>query len=179
MSELVTPVGISQNEWEFGCLLDLYVRRQPVRVLEVGTYLGGTFYHWLRNARPGTHVVSVDFYTEADNRELYEGWCPPDVTWSTVVGNSNDRLVAHHVATHAPFDWLFIDAGHLEENIRADVDLYLPLAATGSVVAFHDIREISGLPNVQVWRVWNELRYGYRSSEFVAPGGLGIGVLFL
>ena len=58
------PVAVFQWEAEFVPLLDLYRERAPRAVLEIGTYLGGTFYHWLQNARPGATVVSVDSYTE-------------------------------------------------------------------------------------------------------------------
>jgi predicted O-methyltransferase YrrM len=174
---LATPVPLVQDAWEFAQLLDVFRSRDPRRVLEVGTYAGGTLYHWLQNASPGTHVVSVDFYTQADNRKLYDGWCGPGVGWAAVAGDSNDPAVAALVAEWDPYDFVFVDAGHLEENIRADVDLYLPMTRKGSVVAFHDIEEHEGLPNVQVWRVWRELRQEYRTVEFVAPGGMGIGVL--
>ncbi len=54
-----TPVPIFQWEKEFEVLLELYRRLAPWRVLEVGTYHGGTLYHWLRNASPGTTTRSI------------------------------------------------------------------------------------------------------------------------
>ena len=44
-----TPVPIFQWEKEFEVLLELYRRETPERVLEIGTYHGGTLFHWLRN----------------------------------------------------------------------------------------------------------------------------------
>src|SRR6187399_853113 len=70
------PVPILQWEREFEVLLELFRRADPMDVLEIGTYHGGTLYHWLQNVRrPGVRVVSVDSYAVGvDNRELYDDW---------------------------------------------------------------------------------------------------------
>jgi predicted O-methyltransferase YrrM len=72
-----TPVPIFQWEQEFNELLDLYRKLKPKRVLEIGTYHGGTLYHWLTNARKGAKVATVDSYAAGvDNRHLYNDWVP-------------------------------------------------------------------------------------------------------
>ena len=107
------PVPIFQWQAEFERLLRLYVKRKPKRVLEIGTYHGGTLYHWLQNARPGTTVVSVDSYVAGvDNRALYQEWCPPRVKVVTIEGDSNSAETAAKVKKHGPFDWVWIDADH-------------------------------------------------------------------
>jgi len=70
---LDTPVPVLQNQSELAELIALYRDRKPKRTLEVGTYHGGTLYHWLRHAPRGATVVSVDSYTVpgVDNRHLY------------------------------------------------------------------------------------------------------------
>ena len=50
-----TPVPIFQWEREFEVLLELYRRETPAAVLEIGTYHGGTLFHWLRNAHRTRH----------------------------------------------------------------------------------------------------------------------------
>lgn len=173
-----TPVPIIQHPFEFGVLLDLYRHRRPRRVLEVGTYVGGTLYHWLANGRPGALVVSVDLYTDADNSRLYDGWAAPGVAWETVRGDSNLPDTAAQAAGFGPYDWCFIDAGHRDHEVRADVELYLPLVRPGGVVAFHDVLPQPELPTIQVDGVWGELKRRYRSVEVAIPDGSGIGILF-
>ena len=177
-----TPVDAIQTGAEFWPLLDLYRARRPRRVLEVGTYKGGTLYHWLRNAPPGATVVSVDLFEDVtvDNTYLYAEWAGPGVQPVVVRGDSRDPNVVAAAAAHGPFDWAFIDAGHLEEEVRADWANYRPLAAPGSIIAFHDIQDVEHIfPRIQVHRLWAELAQEYVTREFCVPGGGGIGVVYI
>lgn len=178
-----TPVPIFQREWEFAQLLAIYQQRQPRRVLEVGTFHGGTLYHWLRLAAPGAVVVSVDSYREqVDNRPLYAGWTPAGVALHALMGDSRDPATIAQVASFGPYDWIFIDAGHYEAEVQADWDSYAPLAAPGGVVALHDICP-SPHDWIQVDRVWRRIQaQGYVTQELVCAYGLdwsGIGVVFV
>ena len=178
-----TPVPIFQREWELVQLLNLYGEKRPRRVLEIGTFHGGTLYHWLRNAVPGAVVVSVDSYREnVDNRHLYASWTPPGVTLHALMGDSRDPSLLAMVRDFAPFDWIFIDAGHLEHEVQADWDNYRVMAATGATIALHDI-----CPSPHDWirvdRVWRTIQaQGYITQELVCAYGLdwsGIGVVYL
>lgn len=173
------PVPIIQEEVEFVQLLDLYRERAPMRVLEIGTYTGGTFFHWLQNARPGAVVVSVDLYEDADNSHLYGDWAPDGVEWVVIRGDTRDDEVIGAARVFAPYDWVFIDAGHFETEVRPDWEHYGPMAKPGGIVAFHDI-DISEeqLPNIQVGRVWRDIKETHRTRE-ICEGGSGIGVVFV
>jgi hypothetical protein len=50
----------------------------------------------------------------------------------------------------APYDLLFIDAGHTEEEVRKDYETYAPLVRRGGFVAFHDALYRSSYPEVEV-----------------------------
>jgi hypothetical protein len=56
----------------------------------------------------------------------------------------------------APYDMLFVDAGHLLPDVTADHRDYGELVRPGGVVAFHDALERQG-HNVEVWRYVREL----------------------
>src|SRR5262245_24442513 len=118
MPTTTTPVPIGQDEAEFAQLLDLYKERQPRRVLEVGTWHGGTLYHWLVNAAPNAVVVAVD--DRHFNAPIYPTWVPPGVELVTIRGNSTDPDVILNVWRHGPYDFTFIDADHHDEMVRAD-----------------------------------------------------------
>jgi len=178
-----TPVPIFQREWEFQQLLRIYQERAPRRILEVGTFHGGTLYHWLRIALAGAVIVSVDSYREqVDNRHLYAGWTPPDVTLHALMGDSRSQATLAMVRDFAPFDFVFIDAGHYAHEVQADWDNYAPLCAPGGMVALHDICP-SPHDWIQVDQVWRQIQArGYVTQELVCAYGLdwsGIGCVYM
>jgi predicted O-methyltransferase YrrM len=177
-----TPVEIFQWQAEFDPLLDLYRERAPKKVLEIGTYHGGTLYHWLQNANEGTHVVSVDSYAVGvDNRALYAEWVPDEVELTVIDADSRDAKTVREVGKHGPFDWCFIDAGHYYEEVRDDWENYRPFCSKGAIVAFHDILPPSRTwPSIEVAWLWKEIkRFGWETEEFISDpdaewGGIGV-----
>ena len=179
-----TPVPIFQWEAEYSVALELYRRVHPESVLEVGTYHGGTLYHWLTNARPGTRVVSVDSYAVGvDNRHLYDEWVPDGVELTVLCGDSHAAETVEEVSKHAPFDWCFIDAGHYYDEVLADWNAYRPFVAEYGVVLFHDILPPTlAHPEIEVARLWEEIKAEYPCLEIVADqtaewGGIGVVLL--
>lgn len=178
-----TPVPIFQREWEFAQALDRYRQRRPRRILEVGTFHGGTLYHWLRLAETGAVVVSIDSYQAGvDNRHLYADWTPSGVMLHALMGDSHAPSTIAQVADFGPFDWIFIDAGHTEAEVQADWDAYARMAAPGGLIALHDIC-YSPHDWIQVDRVWRRIQaQGYVTQELVCAYGLdwsGIGCVFM
>lgn len=178
-----TPVPIFQREWEFAQLLNLYRERKPLRICEVGTFHGGTLYHWLQNAAPGAVVVSVDSYrANVDNRSLYPDWTPAGVTLHALEGDSRDPDILAMVHDYGPYDFVFIDAGHLEAEIQSDWENYRPLCASGGLIALHDICP-ADVDWIQVDKVWRRIQaQGYVTQEIVCAYGLdwsGIGCVYI
>jgi predicted O-methyltransferase YrrM len=175
-----TPVPILQWEAEFTVLLELYLRLKPNRVLEVGTYHGGTLYHWLQNAQPGARIVSLDSYvTDVDNRHLYEDWKPEGVTLHAIEADSHEDATRDAVERLGPFDWLFIDAGHFLPEVTRDWELYSPLVLPGGVAVLHDILTHPAWPSIEVGQLWEQIRKEHLTFEIVANrdaewGGLGV-----
>lgn len=176
------PVPVLQRHWEFEQLLRLYVQRRPARVLEVGTYHGGTLYHWLRHAAPGTLVLSVDQPPAGTgDTALFHTWAPPRVELRCLRGDSTDPAMAAAASRFGPFDFVFLDAGHAEHEIRADWANYHPLCAPGSVIALHDILPGRGAQSwIQVAPVWRDIQAaGAVTQELIATrevdwGGIGV-----
>jgi cephalosporin hydroxylase len=172
------PVPVLQHPGELDRLLDLYCERQPRRVLEVGSYHGGTLWHWLQNAQPGTIVVSVDHHVHADNRRLYPDWTPAGVTLHVINGDSHDPFTVASAAAHAPYDWILIDADHTLPGVTRDWELYRPYAAPGGIVALHDITPSSD-PSIDVAPLWAQLIARHDTIEISEPGGYGIGIVHI
>lgn len=173
-----TPVEIFQDPVEFASLLDLYRERRPRTVLEIGTFKGGTLFHWLSEATEGATVVAVD--DRHVNAELYEGWRPAGVELRVIRGRSESGEVATELERYAPYEFVFIDADHRYPSVLADWLLCEPLAAQGALVCFHDIAgKRRASPEIQVRRLWAEIKAaGYETQEFVEkPRWWGIGVV--
>ena len=179
-----TPVPIFQRQWEFEQLLKLYAERAPRRVLEIGTFHGGTLYHWLMQAAPEAKIVSVDSYAAGvDNRKLFRLWASQtDVQLILLAGDSRSPDTVSKVAQLGLYDWIFIDAGHLLDEVQADWEHYGPMCAPGGIVAFHDIMP-AAVEWIQVAPLWESIQHqGYITQEFVCNVGLdwsGIGVVYL
>jgi cephalosporin hydroxylase len=165
-----------QNDVEFQQLLELYTDRQPARVLEVGVGEGGTLYRWLQYAPAGATVVALD--DRHLNRAAYPSWVPAEVELVTITGSSHDPDVIVDVAGHRPYDWIFLDADHRDQAVRADWRHFSAMAATGGAVALHDIAPSSD-PTIQVDELWFELAHEHETYELTVPGGPGIGVVYL
>jgi predicted O-methyltransferase YrrM len=179
------PVPIFQWEAEFSELLLIYKERKPKRVLEIGTYHGGTLYHWLQKATRGTIVVSLDSYAVGvDNRHLYGDWVKPGTELHVLEGDSRKMTTLREVKQWAPYDWIFIDGGHFYEEVEADWRNYRPMCREGGVVIFHDILPPSrSWPIIQVQWLWKEIkRAGYETKEIIADPDVewgGIGIVYL
>jgi cephalosporin hydroxylase len=171
------PVQIFQHEAEFSELLDLYRERNPLNVLEIGSYHGGTLYHWLQNAPAGALVVSVDTYTAADNRNLYEDWVPRGIRLEVIQGDSHDPAIVAQVRKLGPYDWVFIDADHYYDAVLQDWQNYGPMST--DVVCFHDILDDrKHHPEIEVARLWGEIKQDHETREIVSDreawwGGIG------
>lgn len=179
------PVPVLQRRWEFDQLLKLYREQAPRRTLEVGTYHGGTLYHWLTNAPAGARVVSVDRPPPGVVQdEIFRRWAPPRVDLRLLRGDSADPEIVSAAARFGPFDFIFLDAGHATHEIRADWRAYSAMTAPGGIIALHDILPgRNGQAWIEVAQVWKEIqRDGYLTQEIVASEDVdwgGIGVVFL
>jgi len=173
---------INQNELEFLRLLDLYKKRKPKRVLEIGTYQGGSLYHWIKNSAENSVIVSVD--NQHINYQQYPGWIDNTAQLRYFKGDSHSKEAFNFVKQDAPYDWLFIDGDHSYEGVKQDWLDYGGLVESG-VVAFHDILPHSpyeGQP-IEVDKLWNEIKKDYLYKEIIEEHdeweiGPGIGVLF-
>ena len=54
-------------------------------------------------------------------------------------------------------DFLFIDAGHLYEDVRRDYYEYSPFVRSGGIIAFHDALPRDGFPGIEVHKFLGEL----------------------
>ena len=174
-------------------LLERVAALRPVRVCEIGPYLGGTSFLFARVAAPDATVVLLDAAMPWARRRALRRFATKPQRLTCIRGDSHDPAVRRRVADcfgGSPVDFLFIDGDHRYEGVLADWNDYAPLVRPGGLVAFHDIvpdhrarfgretpSDSGGVPEL-----WAELRgrFGAAASELVADAdqdGCGIGVI--
>ena len=197
------PVPLTQSHWEFKRLLNIFHELKPSRILEIGSEHGGSLWHWITNAAPGSTIVAVD-YLHAEGtqwrpqqlrlRDRWERWAKEArVNLHIVNADSTQPDTIEAVRKLAPFDFAFIDANHRYEYVRPDFLNYgRGMVRDGGVVALHDLLPSSIDPHgIQVHEFWRQIvAAGYvtqelysspqqRFSEFNNKVGFGIGVVYI
>ena len=176
-------LDVAQRAWEISQLLRWYFVKKPMRVLEIGVYEGGTLYGWLQYAQPGATIITIDL---EEPRPFWQEWVRDDVELIHFIGDSHCEKVIQAVQAKMPqIDFLFIDADHTYDGVKADFENYGKLVVSGGIIALHDI--IDPHPNrhqdhIQVSRLWRKIRQaGYVTQELVCHPGQdwgGIGVIY-
>ena len=180
----------TQVESEFHEWLDIIAREGVTRYLEIGSRWGGSVWRAAHMLPKGSLVVSVDSAKGMGgkkgpaldslraciaelNKEGYKA--------HFIKGHSQSDSVVAAVQKFAPFDAVFIDGDHEYDGVRLDWKLYGP---TARIVGFHDtawIRPEGYSPDakqVEVGKLWNEIKSQYRHEHFDGGGNMGIGVLW-
>jgi predicted O-methyltransferase YrrM len=182
---------LKQNMGELLGLVNCLREPPPERVCEIGTFRGGTLFIWCQVAAPSARLYSIDLpggefgggYHER-SVPFFQSFCQPGQTLQCFRGDSHDARVRDALQRDlngASLDFLFLDGDHTYEGVRRDFELYAPLVRPGGHIAFHDILHRPDMPEIQVYRFWNEIRQCFRSREFIdnSPGRrkIGIGLL--
>ncbi|WP_428388112.1 O-methyltransferase [Mucisphaera sp.] len=180
-----------QNPSEIEALYLLVREQQPRTVVEIGTSRGGSLYLWCQAAHPQAHIVSIDMPggsfggSYPDCREpFYKAFATGQQTVDLIRADSHladTRNQTAQALNHQPVDFLFIDGDHRYEGVKQDFQLYAPLVRPGGLIAFHDILPRPDMPDIQVHKLWNDIRDRYDTREIVGPEGsgrtIGIGCL--
>lgn len=175
--ERVKPgIETFQTPFELERMLDLFHAASPAKVLEIGSWQGGTLWHWLE----APVVVAVD-----DTMRMAGAW----ESWADEAGSelhllhgsSLDEAIVEQARALGPYDFVLIDGDHTYAAVKADWENYRTMVAPGGVVLFHDIFP---RPDYGVDQVWSEIKaeIGAQTVEICETstpddprwGGLGV-----
>jgi len=177
-------ISPSQLRGEMVAFMSHVQREQARRVLEIGTYKGGTLYLLAWASAPDARLLSLDirelpparrrlYRTFAHGRQHVDAWRVDSSATQT-------RDAVQAFFGRDPVDLLFIDGGHAYEAVTRDFELYAPLIRPGGWIAFHDIVDGPSHLVGQVPRFWQEVKPSLTDVvELVdswAQGGYGIGL---
>lgn len=170
IAEEAITAGAQQKLSEFGKLLEMLPLKAGNKMIEIGSYHGGTLNAW---AKLFDTVIAID----PEHGSQIEG-----VTY--ISGKSEDVFPEVRKALGSNFtkvDFLFIDGSHAYEDVKKDFEMYAPLVKKGGIIALHDIvdspmhRELG----CEVSRFWNDLKVSgpFITTEFIEGddwGGIGV-----
>jgi predicted O-methyltransferase YrrM len=150
---------------------------EPERIMEIGTYNGGTWYLWARYFDDPEFMLSLDLPEgafgggyRAEYQRLLD-FMNPDAEMEFVRKDSHEETTLEEVESlvgEEKLDFLYIDGDHSYEGVKADFEMYAPLVRSGGVVALHDIVERPHESDVEVDEFWEELKEEYETEEIVA-----------
>lgn len=184
-------IAPKQNPTEIESLYRRVCALAPRRVLEIGTAHGGTLYLWCQAAISQAVLVSVDLPDGPFGGSyrpcripLYQSFARPGQKLHLVRADSHSQTTVTEVESlfmGEPVDFAFIDGDHTEQGVRQDLAMYGHLVRPGGLIAFHDILPRPDHPDIQVYKLWQDLRSRFPSDEYVASGvgvqTIGIGVI--
>lgn len=162
-----------QNEEELEYYLSLLVYNKTKKLLEIGSYLGGTI-------AAATFRCNLDLAVSIDTSPGPKGTIDllKEEGFNThfLNGDSKDPEIISKAKELGPYDVVFIDGDHSYEGVRLDYENYKDMA---DVVVFHDVYAT----NNEVSKFWSDLRWSderfQEIREFRIPKtDMGYGVLF-
>jgi len=183
------PVRTLQDEKEINWLIDRVKVIQPRKVIEIGSFFGGTLWTWMQICPTGSHFVSVDKLISDNNPDYAQQIQGHDVLWSqwaeqhghtlkVFEADSTRTATAQLVKAEMPqVDFLFIDADHHYAMVKRDYELYSPLVRPGGLIAFHDIGKVSDPDGYGVHTFWSELVGEDREGFMASTDEKGIGLI--
>lgn len=149
-----------QDRRELSFALHIILEKIPSlkKVIEIGTYKGGTLRLWQTISAPDAILVGVDSY------DFTSGAFSRDKDVSLVIGRSDSPAVITKVKSiiGIDVDLLFIDGEHTYGVVKSDYDNYGPLVRPGGLIMFHDTQSTAMSPRsapqgCQVKEFWREL----------------------
>ncbi len=182
------PAQVTQ---ELEALLLEFKKMGVSRMLEIGTYNGGTLFLFAKMANPNAKLLSLDL----PGGEFGGGYEQFKVSFFTNFAHDAQKIFLIRDDSHLQrslfkvksilnedlLDFMLIDGDHTYEGVKKDFEMYSPLVRKGGIIAFHDICEHPTYLCCGVDKFWNEVKQCYKYQEFINnphQNWAGIGLIY-
>lgn len=176
------------------------------RIVEIGSFQGGTLWFWRRLA-PDALIVAIDIGVHCDGcsarrahsdcprdriRQNADVFIEQDSRNANTIGIVADKVGLREIALHgwaglfpedAGIDLLFIDGNHSFDAVEADFQNYAPMLSPQGIVVLHDVAGPAatlpndGNPSYGVVEFWTNIRRLVpQSFEISERPGVGYGL---
>lgn len=154
---------------------------RPEKVVELGTYLGASFFAFCQAAK--TFNIECSCYAvDTWEGDKHAGKYSNDVYDAVTLAHTHYKDFAYLLKMEFDkaakldklndIDLLHIDGLHTYEAVKHDFETWLPKMSDKGVILFHDIAEKKD--DFGVWRLWDEISTKYPSFSFEHGHGLGV-----
>lgn len=176
-----------QSRFELAAVMGEIHALAPQLILEIGTNHGGWAAHVSSVCPPGCEIVTVDNIAKPQQEEAGQIVRRHRCAYTQVIADSLTDAGADAIRAAVKgrlVDVLHIDGDHSERAVRHDWETYGPLVRPGGMVIFHDAQCTVRDERVAVEKLWNELKYTYRSMTLIGEADnngrkLGTGILWI
>lgn len=180
-----------QNPIEIQKFSEFFVSLNCKNILEIGTYLGGTFYTMCKLSNPDGKKISIDCpdviapcseVVKQKHNQIDEYLIKFATNVVIIRDNSNSEQCFQKLEKELQgqsLDFIFIDGDHTYEGVKSDFINYKKYLKDGGYIAFHDIDYPSSTISLgcEVYKLWNELKEKYDFIEFKQGSFGGIGLV--
>jgi FkbM family methyltransferase len=180
-----------QNPIEIQKFSEFFVSLNCKNILEIGTFLGGTFYTMCKLSNVNGKKISIDCLdviapgsevVKQRHKEIDEYLVKFASNVVIIRDNSKSEQCLQKLEKELhgeSLDFIFIDGDHTYEGVKSDFNNYKKYLKDGGYIAFHDIDYPSSTVSFgcEVYKFWNELKEKYEFVEFKQGSFGGIGLV--
>ena len=189
MNGIIVPDWpIAQKKYEILMLQELLLGKRIKRIMEIGTWSGGTALLWAKMVSKYedgiVYCCDLNFkygtlYCSEPGVELIREY-PCQIYTATkeskhiveIAGDTHEPAGIeriHNIVGEGSIDLLFIDGDHSYDGVKADFENFKCLVKSGGYVAFHDITDNDYHRSYKcfVEKYWREIKDNYPNWEFI------------
>lgn len=161
------PTDANIKEGDLRVLLPILKNLNPKIVVEIGTYFGGSAKLWRKELNPEILItMDIKRWANVDNCHYLIGNSQDVETFDKVVNILDNKQI----------DFLFIDGGHLYDEVKGDFESFSSLVTDGGLIVFHDILYRNKENDVPTF--WKEIKRHYNYIEIAQDHDTtGIGII--
>ena len=166
-----------QKKSEIIQLLKLLKPQKLHVIIEIGTMKGGTLFLLSRIAANDAIIISIDLPRAKFGGgypkyriPLYKGFASQNQRVFLIRADSHLKSTlkkVQNILKDKKVDLLFLDGDHTYMGVKNDFEMYKPLLGKRGIVGFHDIVIHPPEQDVNVYKLWNEIKQDYEFKEIV------------
>jgi cephalosporin hydroxylase len=157
------PLHLQQTKDSIEGLAKAVKKESPSRMMEIGTYRGGSLYVWSQYLESVNKIISLDIDFQG-RKDFYPKFNPnKEINLLTSDSHRKEtRKKVEDMLNGSRLDFLYIDGDHSYEGVKNDFEMYHTLLTDDGIIGMHDITH----PGTGVPKFWSEINEKYQTAEF-------------